>query len=141
MTALTVHYDRAEPIPIITPAALDDLLDRLAADPRFQQFPVMVSLESADGSHVLEILIGRADLSILVWHRVFEEILTSKGTVAQPDDLAYNLGGSRTTAYRNSAVPTDTAREAARQFATTGSRPTVVDWQEPIVDEPAAGQP
>jgi hypothetical protein len=76
----------------------------------------MVSLELANGIHILEILTDRPDLSILVWLRVFEDIQTSAGTVEQSADLAYNLGGSRANAYRNAAVPTEIARQAAREF-------------------------
>src|SRR4051794_18768007 len=104
---ITAYYDRAEPVTINNTDDLDRLLDRLSADPRFQDFAVMVSLESADKAHVLEILIGRPDLSILVWHEVLVEVFASKGTLGQPLDLAYNYGGSRTTAYHRSAVPVD----------------------------------
>ncbi|WBB53840.1 Imm1 family immunity protein [Verrucosispora sp. WMMD573] len=107
--------------------------------PRVPAVPVMVSLETSDKEHVLEVCLGRHDLSVLVWHHAFVEIAASKGTLDQPADLAYNFGGSRTDAYDNSAIPVATARQAVREFFTTnGQRPTCLDWQTPSY-EPAKG--
>ncbi|ROO63100.1 immunity protein Imm1 of predicted polymorphic toxin system [Micromonospora sp. Llam0] len=140
---VTVSYDRAEPVAIDRLDDLDTLLDRIAATPEYQRFPVMVSLETSDKEHVLEVCLGRHDLSVLVWHHTFVEIAASKGTLDQPADLAYNFGGSRTDAYDNSAIPVTTARQAVQEFFTTnGQRPTCLDWQTPSYDEqdePAKG--
>ncbi|MBX7268920.1 hypothetical protein KIF24_24740 [Micromonospora sp. Llam7] len=131
-----VYYDRIEPVAVDRIEDLDALLDRVAANPEYQEFPVMVSLETGDKEHVLEICLGRQDLSMLVWHHAFLDVAASKGSLHQPADLAYNFGGSRTDAYDSSAIPVATARQAVREFfSTNGQRPTCLEWQTPNYGE------
>jgi len=93
--------------------------------------PGLVGVEGPS-EHVLEVLVGHPSVSFLVWHVGFDELECSVGTVEQPDDLAFDYGGHRTTPYANAAVPPAVAAEAVAEFvANGGQRPTVVDWKEP----------
>ncbi|MEV0647822.1 Imm1 family immunity protein [Phytomonospora sp. NPDC050363] len=92
--------------------------------------PGMVSLEI--GERVLEVVVGNPRASLVVWHKGFDEIAWSRGTIEAPDDWAYDYGGHRTTPYDDAAVPPTVAAEAVTEFiASGGARPTVLEWQEP----------
>jgi hypothetical protein len=126
-----VYVERDDPVGVRSVAALDALLDRVAAAPRYQEFPVVVDIVAPDDRHILQIMLGRPDISLLVWHVEGETIEASVGTVTHPQPLAFNYGGARTDAYDDTVIPLDIAREAARQFVVEGSRPTVVAWKTP----------
>jgi hypothetical protein len=129
--AVTVYYDRNPPSVVSTVDELDQLLDQIAATPRYVEFPVFVSMETADRRFVLQIGLGRTDLSALVWYDADVDIVASKGTVGYERRPRFNYGGTPTDAYDDSAVPVAAARQAAREFFTTQARPACVEWQEP----------
>lgn len=133
---VTLTYGRATPRTLPDVAAVDQALDELAREAEAAEWPRVVSLTR--GEHVLEILVGRQDLSLLVWYVGFDEIACSRGTIEQPSDLAFDYGGHRTDAYADAAVPVETAREAVRQFVRNDTRPTAVEWQTPHYTESAA---
>lgn len=128
---LTLHYDRAIPVPVAGVSELDQLLDQVASNPDYREFPVLASIATGDDELVLDILLGAPEFSFLVWHEGFTDIQCSVGTLPQDPDLAFNFGGTRTDAYQNCLIPIEQARAAAREFAATGARPTTVGWQEP----------
>ena len=92
--------------------------------------PGMVSVE-APGERVLELVVGDPRASLVVWHRGFDEIAWSRGTVEAPPDWAYDYGGHRTTPYPDAAIPPEVAASAVAEFLATGIRPTVIAWQGP----------
>lgn len=143
MASMTVYHDRNPAVVVNTVDGLDRLLDQIAADPRYVEFPVFVSIESADRRLVLQVGLGRPDLSALVWYDAEVDIAASKGTVAYDQRPKFNYGGTPTDVYDHSAVPVATARQAAREFFTTEARPTCVQWQEPQYSQEgeAAGHP
>jgi len=133
---VTLSYGRATPRVLPDVAAVDQALDELAQEAEAAEWPRVVSLSR--GEHVLEILVGRTDLSLLVWYVGFDEIACSRGTVEQPADLAFDYGGHRTDAYTDASVPVEVAREAVREFVRDDARPTAVEWQIPHFAESAA---
>jgi hypothetical protein len=131
MTTMTVYYDR-EPLTVVRSVAeLDDLLDRIANTPKYTEFPVFVSIETDDRRYVLQLGLGRPDLSTLVWYEAEVDIMASTGTVGYTERPKFNFGGTPTDAYDHSAIPVQTARTAAREFFTSSARPACVEWQEP----------
>jgi hypothetical protein len=128
---LTVYYDRATPVRVSSVGELDRILDQIESDPQYQRFPVLVSIATGEDDLVLDILVGRADYSFLVWHEGFTEIKCSAGSLPQDPDLVFNFGGTRTDAYENCLVPITDARAAVREFAATKVRPASVGWQTP----------
>jgi hypothetical protein len=126
----TVYVDRDEPVPVQTVDDLDRILDSIAANPRYQSFPVVADIVSPDDRNILQVLLGRPDVSFLVWHVDNEIIEASVGTIPIKG-LVFNYGGSRTDAYDGTTIPVDIARQAVREFLTTQRRPACVEWQVP----------
>lgn len=56
---LAIRYDREGPMAVDSPADLETVLVRIAATPRFQEFPVMVELADASGDRTLDLGVGR----------------------------------------------------------------------------------
>ena len=131
MTTMTVYYDREPPAVVASVEELDAVFDRIAATPRYMEFPVLVSIEDADRRYTLQIGVGRGDLSVLVWYEAEVDVLASVGTVAYQQRPKFNFGGTPTDAYDDSAVPVEVARRAARHFFAHGTQPTGVTWKEP----------
>ncbi|MBT8224531.1 MAG: hypothetical protein HKP61_19835 [Dactylosporangium sp.] len=125
-----VYVDpREDPVTVTSTGELDRVLDRLAADPRHQQAPPLVEIVSIDEHRVLDIGLAHPDLSVVCWYdNVAGEALSSVATAPAASSVAFRLGGVWTMPDR-SAVPVSVARQAAREFAVTGARPTVVSWQ------------
>ena len=63
---LAIRYDREGPMAVDSPADLETVLVRIAATPRFQEFPVMVELADPSGDRTLDLGVGRP-YSVLVW--------------------------------------------------------------------------
>jgi hypothetical protein len=126
-----VYIDRDDPVSVQSVAELDAFLDRVAATPRYQRFPVVADIVSADDRYILQILLGRTDASFLIWNIADESIEASVGTVLVKGDIVFNYGGSRTDAYDDTTIPVDIARAAAREFLQTGRRPSGVEWKTP----------
>jgi ethanolamine utilization protein EutQ (cupin superfamily) len=130
---ISVYYRRGqEPARVSTVAELDELLDRLHADPAVRDAPPLVELVTADESRALDVGLARPAYSVLLWHDDdADEVLASEGTIATDDDAAFNFGGTWTHIPDRSAIAVDLARRAAREFLTTGRRPTCVEWKLP----------
>jgi hypothetical protein len=126
-----VYVDRDDPVPVQSVAELDELLDRVAAAPRYQEFPVVADIASPDDRYILQILLGRTDVSFLIWNIADETVEASVGTVSVDGDVVFNYGGSRTDAYDDTIIPVDVARAATREFIQTGHRPGGIEWKIP----------
>jgi hypothetical protein len=128
-----VYYRRGQqPAQVSMVAELDELLDRVHADPTMRDAPPLVELVSADESRALDVGLARANYSVVIWHDDdADEVLASTGTLEIDADAAFNFGGTWTHIPDRSAIPVELARLAAREFLTTGRRPSCVDWQEP----------
>jgi hypothetical protein len=117
-------------------AELDELLDRVHADPAMRDAPPPVELVTADESRALDVGLARADYSVVIWHDDdADELLASTGSLEIDADAAFNFGGTWTHIPDRSAIPPELARQAAREFLTTGRRPSCVERQEPAYTE------
>jgi len=130
---INVYYQRGqEPAQVSTVAELDELLDRLHFDPVLRDAPPLVELVTPDETRALDVGLARPDYSVLLWHDDdADEVLASKGTIGTNTDAAFNFGGTWTHIPDRSAIPIELARQAAREFLTTGRRPTCVEWKLP----------
>jgi hypothetical protein len=101
-------------------------------DPARRDAPPLVELVMADTNRTLDIGLSRPDYSVLIWHDDdADEILASTGDLNPGSDAAFDFGGTWTHIADHSAIPVELARQAAREFAATGLRPTRVKWQTP----------
>ncbi|SFE47502.1 Immunity protein Imm1 [Actinopolyspora alba] len=57
--------------------------------------------------------------------------VAGKGALPTPDDAGFDYGGTWPHAPLDSAVPVAEAHQVAREFLTTGRRPTNLTWQDP----------
>jgi predicted AAA+ superfamily ATPase len=126
-----VWYDREGPIEVSTVQEMDSLLDWIAASPRYRKFPVIVSISRSDEQQIVDVLVGRDDLSLLIWYLAKEDIAASKGTIPTSEEIMFNYGGTATDAYIDTAITVEAARQAVREFVATGQRPSCVEWQVP----------
>ena len=129
----TVWYSSEGPIEISTIEDLDELLDRIAANPAHRQFPVLVSVQHPQSTQQIQILVGRDDLSLLIWYLGNKEIAASKGTIPTDEEIVYDWGGA-TEAYSDTAITVEAARQALREFVSTHTRPTSIEWKLPDFD-------
>lgn len=125
-----VYVDpREDPAFVDSPAELDLLLDCLTMDPQWQHALPLVEIVTLDEHRVLDIGVTHPELSIMCWYdHDANEALGAVGTHQATPPVAFQLGGVWTEPYHH-AVPIGVARQAAREFATTGARPTAVSWQ------------
>lgn len=131
-----VSYDREDPVTVSTVDELDAMLDRIVAVERYRRDPVMAEVTSVDEQRVLQIGLGYPTFSVLQWYDLTvdgPEALVSEGTTDASGFGGYNYGGTWTEFDATTAVPVDVARDAVREFAETGSRPTCVSWREKSV--------
>jgi hypothetical protein len=131
MTDLRVWYDPdLEPAAASSPEELRALLDRIQADPEYQDIPTMAQIAGPDGQRVLQIGLGRSDYSVVLWFdKICGDALISVG-VATDDDPAFDFGGTWDAFENGSAVPVRAALDAAREFAETGAKPTAIEWRD-----------
>jgi immunity protein Imm1 of predicted polymorphic toxin system len=130
MTDLMVWYDPdREPATTTSPEELRALLDRIQADPEYQDIPTMAQIAAPDGQRVLQIGLGRPDYSVMLWFdKISGEALVSVG-LATDDDPAFDFGGTWDEFENGSAIPVTAALNAAREFAATGAKPTAIEWR------------
>lgn len=133
---ISVYYRRGQRADVSTAAELDALLDRIEADPAVSEAPPLVELVTSDESRALDIGLARPGYSVVIWHDDdADEVLSSRGAISVPSDAAFDFGGTWTHIPDGSAIPVDLARQAAREFMTTGCRPTCIEWQVPAYSE------
>lgn len=109
---------------------LEAMLDRLHEEACTGQ-PKIIDLTADNGAN-LGIGLGRAD-SVLTFERSLDPpyFRSVSDDQAGVDPVAvFFYQGHWSEFPRRAVVPIGLAREAARQFALTGSRPTAVDWEE-----------
>lgn len=128
---LVVYYDPDRRLAMVaSPDELVSLLERIQADPEYQDIPTLAQIAPAEGQRVLEIGLGRADYSVLLWFdKISGEALVSAG--ARTEDVpAFDLGGTWTELENDSAVPVEVALRAAREFGATGAKPASIAWRD-----------
>jgi len=147
--------DENEPVNDV--AALDALLDRLHKRARAEDYPHAVHLyagqryphpahgrgnqwipeDPGDGPQPELMLVVGAEDSPVSWFDPAGHEHTSVGPrhVHQPEPryfFEFYFGGQESYATESSLVPSDQAREAARQFlASGGQRPANITWRTP----------
>jgi hypothetical protein len=119
-------------IEVATVEELDALLDRIAASPEHREFPTLVTIARADEQQSVQVLLGRKDLSLLIWYLARDDIAASKGTIPTSERIVFDYGGTPTNAYDDTVIPVEAARQAVREFFSTGQRPTCIEWEIPV---------
>ncbi|GAA0507567.1 hypothetical protein GCM10011581_20670 [Saccharopolyspora subtropica] len=143
MTAFSVLYHPDEPPAEVTTAEeLDQLLHQVDADAIAEAIPTYVEITDPDQQRALHIGLGRPDkISSLTFYdteSVTTSITTLSPTETPSEEWAFDFGGTWTHAPRDSAIPTGDAIRSAREFLTTGQRPTNVEWQTPEYGDPSS---
>jgi hypothetical protein len=130
MTELLVYYDpRHEPALVASPEDLRALLERIQTDPEYQEIPTLAEIAEDAGQQVLQIGLGRAGYSVLLWFDLDSgEALVSDG-VETDEAPAYDFGGTWDELENRSAIPVEAALRAAHEFAETGAKPTTIEWR------------
>jgi hypothetical protein len=132
MTLRISYAKDPEPVTVATIADLDAELDRIAA--KFADkpdVPPLVALETVGTNRTM--LVGlRGSVGVLNYVDLddSEGGYVSKGTDPNADTPPYFYFGSWTGLESNAEIPGDQVRAAAREFLTTGERPTCVVWQD-----------
>jgi hypothetical protein len=112
-----------DPIEVTDITQLCSVLDDLQA--RFHDDPRLVSIASAEGEQSLSIGLG-VDRSMLNWNNAY---LTSRGDAdATGEDVEFAFSNTWNEYPPRVLIPMDVARQAVRDYFTTGVRPTNVTW-------------
>jgi hypothetical protein len=130
MTWIVEHGNDNDRGPHRTPVEnsndLDALLDRLDAESRAEGFPAYVRIcPPVDRRPVLSLGLGRDEFSFLTYNLDHVHGDHDGGKPA-----AWMINDEWSELPPGFCVDAKTAREAAREFVTTGQRPTNVDWVE-----------
>ncbi|MCY3019679.1 MAG: Imm1 family immunity protein [Planctomycetota bacterium] len=117
-----------EPVIVDEIKTLDLLLDRLDSEASHQvDRPFMVEIMGQDGS-VLAMGLGRGMTVVSFISAVGN--YGSVGDRGKAGTVSFFLYGHHSEFPMRSAVPSATARNAAREFFITGQRPGSVQWEE-----------
>jgi len=128
MTTITLQYGMGpQTLELDGVEQVDAALDAIHTLARLRGVGEIVYLIAPEGS-LMFLGLGRDDLSILTW-------VSADGTTSY---LPGDLDGGKPTEWAGenqlseippgSGVPVETVREAAREFARTGRRPTSIAW-------------
>lgn len=143
-----VYHDPAQPPARVTTAReLDEVLLRVTARALDEEAPLFAVIITPDGRRRLDIGLGESEYSVLVYHDGIAEqpasgqagdgggatgkVFASKG-LPVPYDAGFDYDGVWSPAPVNAAISIADARDAAREFLSTGGDlPSGVQWQEP----------
>lgn len=137
------HYGRSPDVEIATVEELDAFLDKATATG--DQYGIQIALGSIadeaertfeDWRPVLQIGVGHPERSFLVWYGEPFGWACEPDLLALAETLVFNCGGEAEERSPSATrVGAETAREAARQFIRTGTRPANVEWFEPTNED------
>jgi hypothetical protein len=126
------HGDGPQETGVSGTAELDRLLDGITADAKHTGRPELPTLYDDRGR---SLAIGVGDQSsLLVWTEDDSDgssLLSQGVTQGGGDEVGFFYGNQYSYFPATALIPIDLAREAMRQFITSGTRPTVVAWQDP----------
>ncbi len=116
-------------MPVKSLEELDALLDQLARDYSGDD-AILVDVENSAGDG-LAIGLGK-DYSVLGFTSASGDppYLVSKGSEASDEPLVFYFQGHWTEFSMRNAIPVSAARDAVREFLTTGKLTCAVDWEE-----------
>ena len=129
------HDHSDKPIIVGTPEQMDAVIDALLAEPFDNSVAALYIRErplntAGVPDHELLIAVNGIDQVGALCYRG-EVTSTAKGAASKYDDVVYYYMGSDRPFPRDSDLPLDTIRQAAREFlATGGERPSNLQWQD-----------
>jgi hypothetical protein len=113
-----------------SPAALEALLDRIAAECEREGKPRLVSIHLADGTSLAVGLGRRESVLNFVSASADPPYFTSRGEDSRDDKVAHFFFQDSWTEFAvKNLIPLTQAREAVRLFAKNGRRPQNVGWE------------
>jgi hypothetical protein len=132
MISLTWWYshDQEDGEVTTSPAEVDALLDRLIAMSK-THWPVLAEVTHTDDDPTSPLVyVGvHVDMGMLSYSDNPETGYRTKGYAPDGEPILYMYMTSDTEYPANSEIPVDLVREAVYEYATTGRRPTCVEWQ------------
>ena len=117
-------------IQVATVEELDALLDRVDAEARVGQRPVL-ALVGLGGTRYLTVGLGDDDVGLTYNDSSDWRSWSSLGDLTGDDEVGFWMGNQPTYVRRRELVPIDLARQAVRELYDTGERSQLVRWYEP----------
>jgi Immunity protein Imm1 len=127
--------DRGFEVTVTTIAELDAVLDRVAAQAVTDGLAYAVQIFQPDQRNAVMLGVGHPDRSFLDWldrsqpHGSEDRIGVDPNTPPATDDIPFDVYGDWSElSPERTRITVPTAYQAAREYVSTGQRPTSVSW-------------
>jgi len=108
---------------------LDELIDRLDVRASSSGVPIMVEILHKNG-RLLAVGLGREESVVSFFEREMRPSYTSTVDPERDGTITFEYAGEPSEFWLGMAIPIAAAREAIRQFARDGDRPTNILWDK-----------